>query len=268
MRAERFGSYSISFTVATTPKRSRRKSIRRYIRLCPPPRRRIAMCPWLSRPPDFLIGSSRDFSGVVRVISEKSEIERNRVPLVTGLNCRMPMVGSALESVAFDRVALAERHDGLLPVRAGSRLGAPYPARLAARVHRVDCGHLHAKQPFDGLANRRLGGVGRDLEHVFTARLVRRRGALGDDRADDGAMQCGHGLLPLLLWGGLLRRSRLLRRFLCGGGRLGRRFLRSTPGGRLGLGLRSSLLCRLFGGFRLRRLLARDRRAFLLRYRR
>ena len=44
------------------------------------------MWPWLSRPPLFLIGSSSDFSGVVRVISEKSETERKRVLLVTGLN--------------------------------------------------------------------------------------------------------------------------------------------------------------------------------------
>src|SRR5688500_7921146 len=173
MRAERFGSYSISFTVAITPKRSRRKSTLRYIRL------------W---PPLFLIGSSRDFSGVDRVISEKSEIERKRVPLVTGLNCRMPMVGSALESVAFDGVALAERHDRLLPVRAGARLGLSNAARLAARVHRVHGRDLHSEQPLDRLANRRLGRVGRNFEHVFPARLVRRRGALGDDRADDGAM--------------------------------------------------------------------------------
>jgi hypothetical protein len=33
-----------------------------------------------------LIGESSDFSGVVFVISAKSDTERNRVPLVTGLN--------------------------------------------------------------------------------------------------------------------------------------------------------------------------------------
>jgi hypothetical protein len=40
----------------------------------------------VSRPPDFFSGSVSDFSGVERVISVKSETERNRVPLVTGLN--------------------------------------------------------------------------------------------------------------------------------------------------------------------------------------
>jgi len=44
------------------------------------------MWPWLSRPPDFLIGSSSDFSGVERVISLKSATVRKRVPYVTGLN--------------------------------------------------------------------------------------------------------------------------------------------------------------------------------------
>jgi hypothetical protein len=33
-----------------------------------------------------LIGSSSDFSGVVVVMSEKSDTERKRVPFVTGLN--------------------------------------------------------------------------------------------------------------------------------------------------------------------------------------
>jgi hypothetical protein len=58
----------------------------RYFRLWPPPRRRIEMCPWLSRPAVFVSGSTSDFSGVVRVISEKSGTARKRVPLVTGLN--------------------------------------------------------------------------------------------------------------------------------------------------------------------------------------
>ena len=66
--------------------RLRLKSMMRYFRLWPPPMRRIEMWPWLSRPPLFLSGSSSDFSGVVRVISAKSETERKRVPLVTGLN--------------------------------------------------------------------------------------------------------------------------------------------------------------------------------------
>ena len=91
MRAERFGSYSMCVTVAGTPCLLRLKSTFRYIRLWPPPRRRIEMCPWLSRPPLFVSGSTSDFSGVERVISAKSDTLRNRVPFVTGLNWRIPM---------------------------------------------------------------------------------------------------------------------------------------------------------------------------------
>jgi hypothetical protein len=49
--------------LAGTPCLSRLKSIRRYCRFAPPPRRRDVMWPWWLRPPDFLIGSSSDFSG-------------------------------------------------------------------------------------------------------------------------------------------------------------------------------------------------------------
>ncbi len=86
MRAERFGSYSIVEIVPGTPCLFRLKSMTRYWRLCPPPRRRIEMWPWLSRPPLFFSGSRSDFSGSTALSSEKSDTERNRVPFVTGLN--------------------------------------------------------------------------------------------------------------------------------------------------------------------------------------
>src|SRR4051812_31036570 len=105
MRAERFGSYSISRTVAGVAYLLRLKSMMRYFRLWPPPRRRVEMWPWLSRPPDFLRGSVSDFSGVLRVISAKSETLRKRVPLVTGLNWRIPIGRLALEDL--DRVPFA-----------------------------------------------------------------------------------------------------------------------------------------------------------------
>jgi hypothetical protein len=85
MRAERFGSYSMcapcrhAVLVALEVDDA-------VLPLVPPPMRRIEMWPWLSRPPLFVSGSVSDFSGVVRVISEKSETVRKRVPLVTGLN--------------------------------------------------------------------------------------------------------------------------------------------------------------------------------------
>src|SRR6185312_2557188 len=104
MRAVRFGSYSIAATRAGMANLSRRKSMRRYCRLCPPPIYRLVMWPLLLRPPVRFRGSSSDFSGSVLVISEKSETERNRVAGVIGRNCRIPI--SALEDL--DGVALFE----------------------------------------------------------------------------------------------------------------------------------------------------------------
>src|SRR5579862_9011635 len=114
----------------------------RYCRLWPPPIRRIEMWPWLSRPPLFFSGSTSDFSGVVRVMTSKSGTDRNRELLVTGLNCRMPMV-SALKDL--DRVAFLQRHDGLLPARpqAGLRADLPHFPPLLRRPHRR---HLHAEE--------------------------------------------------------------------------------------------------------------------------
>src|SRR5262245_2282954 len=75
MRADRFGSYSIEKTLPGTSILSRRKSMRRYRRLCPPPRCHEVTHPKLLRPPDFLSGRSRDFSGFDRVISSESGTE-------------------------------------------------------------------------------------------------------------------------------------------------------------------------------------------------
>src|SRR5205814_854004 len=63
MRAVRFGSYSIAATLAGTPNFSRRKSMRRYCRLWPPPRYRAVIWPLLLRPPVPRRGSTSDFSG-------------------------------------------------------------------------------------------------------------------------------------------------------------------------------------------------------------
>src|SRR3989442_699199 len=111
MRDARFGSSSTVATLAGRPNFSRRKSIRRYRRLCPPPCHRLVIWPLLLRPPVRCSGSSNDFSGSLFVISAKSETERNRVPGVIGRNCRMPI--SALEH--GDRVAFFECDDRLFP---------------------------------------------------------------------------------------------------------------------------------------------------------
>src|SRR5438477_11193983 len=104
MRAVRFGSYSTLATRAGIANLSRRKSTRRYCRLCPPLIYRLVMWPLLLRPPVRLSGSGSDFSGSVFVTSVKSETERNRVAGVIGPHCRMPL--SALESL--DGVTLFE----------------------------------------------------------------------------------------------------------------------------------------------------------------
>src|SRR5262249_57183641 len=96
MRAERLGSYSTATTVAQTLSLRRLKSMTRYIRLWPPPRKREVMTPWLLRPPFLGLGSSRDFSGLRlrSVISAKSLTEAPRRPGVVGLYLRMPMTVS------------------------------------------------------------------------------------------------------------------------------------------------------------------------------
>src|SRR2546429_7616633 len=93
MREERFGSYSIAVTVAHTLSLRRLKSMIRYIRLCPPPRKRVQTMPWWLRPPFFGLGSISDFSGFFlrSVISAKSLTVPCRRPGVVGLYCRIPM---------------------------------------------------------------------------------------------------------------------------------------------------------------------------------
>src|SRR5688500_15729612 len=140
MRALRFGSYSISATRPGTPNLSRLKSMRRYCCLCPPPRCRLVRCPWLFRPPVFFSGSSRDFSGVERVISSKPATERNRVPAVIGRNCRMLI--SALEH--GDRVAILERDNRLLPPRGGAARATAGDG-IAAHLHRAHAGDRHTE---------------------------------------------------------------------------------------------------------------------------
>src|SRR5258705_12559068 len=63
MKAVRLGSYSRRSTLPMTPNLRRLKSILRYSRLAPPPRKRTAMRPPPPRPPDLVRPWTRDFSG-------------------------------------------------------------------------------------------------------------------------------------------------------------------------------------------------------------
>src|SRR6267154_3311552 len=141
MRAVRFGSYSTAATRAGMANLLRRKSMRRYCRLWPPPIYRLVMCPLLLRPPVRLSGSSSDFSGSVFVMSAKSETERKRVAGVIGRNCRIPM--SALEHL--DGVALFEGDDRLLPGRPPALIAA-VRAALGAHHEGADAGHRNLEQ--------------------------------------------------------------------------------------------------------------------------
>src|SRR6266480_5579353 len=176
MRDVRFGSYSTAATLAGMPNFSRRKSIRRYRRLCPPPCQRLVMWPLLLRPPVRRNGSSNDFSGSVFVTSAKSETERNRVPGVIGRNCRMPI--SALEH--GDRVAFFERDDRLFPGRATARPAGRETAGAAPGAH--DQGahvrHSDLEQRLDRRADLWLGRGRVHAVGVLFAGLVCRRGFL------------------------------------------------------------------------------------------
>src|SRR5438309_2691701 len=191
MRAVRFGSYSTLATFAGTPNLSRRKSMRRYCRLCPPPIYRLVMSPLSLRPPVRLSGSSSERSGSVFVMSPKSDTERKRVAGVTGLNWRMPI--SALEH--RDRVTLFQGDDRLLPGRPPPDI-APVAAALAAHDHGAHGGHVDLEQRLDRRPDLRLGRFRMHPKRVFLARPVSRRRLLGDDGRDDGVVQLRHRTPP------------------------------------------------------------------------
>src|SRR5580692_5944226 len=85
MRAERLGSYSMAATFAGIPSFSRRKSIDRYFRACPPPRCHDVTSPCELRPPVRFFDSTSDFSGVCLVMSLLSSIVKKRREGVYGL---------------------------------------------------------------------------------------------------------------------------------------------------------------------------------------
>src|SRR5437868_3403947 len=85
MREDRFGSYSIETTVPGMPALSRLKSIRRSLRLCPPPTWRMVMSPLLRRPPVRSLGVVSDFNGRLVVMSSFTNCVAKRRDAVYGL---------------------------------------------------------------------------------------------------------------------------------------------------------------------------------------
>src|SRR3970040_7113 len=104
------------------------------------------MCPWLSRPPFWRIGSSRERSGSTFVISAKSGTERSRVPALVGRSWRIPIF-LALEDL--DGVALFEPDVRLLPPRPPPRAFSQ-GAALAPLLQRANPHHGDVEQPLDG----------------------------------------------------------------------------------------------------------------------
>ena len=161
---------------------SRLKSITRYIRLCPPPRRRIAMWPWLSRPPRLLERLEQRLLGrgprdLVEIGDRAEAGARGDRPELTNAHVLSPR--------RRDRFALLERHDRLLPVRPAPG-GLAHALRLAALRSvqtPVTCtpNSCSTRPPDVRLVRRRV-----HLERVLAALLVRRRALLGDHRAHDG----------------------------------------------------------------------------------
>src|SRR2546423_3090899 len=116
MRAERLGSYSMVATRAGTPSLSRLKSMRRYRRLCPPPRWRVVMRPWLLRPAFDLRGRR---SGLYRsggVAAAKAPTDKPRPPGGGGLDPLITIFFPPSQE-NFDGSPPCERHDRPLPRR-------------------------------------------------------------------------------------------------------------------------------------------------------
>src|ERR1700753_1725532 len=155
-------------TLAGTPSLScRRKSIRRYARLCPPPWCRAVTRPWTLRPPLLCSGRTSDFSGSLRVISEKSEPLAPRRPGVVGLYLRIPTCVSLTNRAGdVDPVPLGEGDDGALGVDPLAP-AEPGTAPLALPVEGVHAGHLDPEHLLDRLLDLRLVGVGGDHERVL-----------------------------------------------------------------------------------------------------
>src|SRR6202042_985967 len=145
-------------TLAGTPSLSlRRKSISRYERLCPPPWCRAVIRPCTFRPPWPCSGRTSDFSGSLRVTSEKSAPLAPRLPGVVGLYLRIAMCSKLLwiarladrTAEDVDPLASGEADDGPLGVRplAPAELG---PAALARPVEGVHARDLDAEAGLDG----------------------------------------------------------------------------------------------------------------------
>src|SRR6201987_2010201 len=271
MRAERLGSYSMAATFAGIPSFSRRKSIDRYFRACPPPRCHDVTSPCELRPPVRFFDSTSDFSGVCLVMSLLSSIVRKRREGVYGLN---------VLSAIIDCLLLYSRESGLAPVYAALQIlgvldhlfafrqpdicflpfapvsfGAASAAKLAMKIRRAHVVHFHFENALHRFFDFSLRRVRRHLKHHSVLRLFDGQAFFRDDRPADYLIEPRRHRLTLLPFGlglglfllrrrllGGLWRSRFHRRFRLG--LLARRFLFRSSGSGLDLHRRFRLRCR------------------------
>src|SRR5271170_5323376 len=162
MNALRFGSYSSRCTTASTPNLRRLKSIARYDCLCPPPRNRLVIWPWLLRPPEWFLPSVRPLTGLPFHRSERSISTVPRRLAVTGLKF---LIGIAVlprrsrQRVGeVDRLARFELDERLLHIGPHARPALELLG-LALLHQRVHAQHLDAEQPLDRRLDLRLRGA-------------------------------------------------------------------------------------------------------------
>src|ERR671921_1636266 len=148
MNADRLGSYSSRSTVAATSQVRRLKSMTRYFCLWPPAIPRDVTWPLLLRPPVLRLPSVRALTGLPFHSDDLSTRIRPRCDEVVGLYCLSAIALASDTGGDVDRLALGQRHDRLLDVRA--RVGTALPALGLALLHeRVDARHTDLEQSFD-----------------------------------------------------------------------------------------------------------------------
>ena len=184
MRADRFGSYSIAATLAGMPSLSRRKSIRRYSRLCPPPRCHDVVCPLALRPPDFLLAPST--SDCARVASSKRRRTPTRSSDVARAKSACRLSPASLHTPSKNSIdwpsarrTIAFFHSGRRPMKRPTRRDL-----RGIRIVRTSSTRTE-KSCLDGPANVVLGGVRIDREGHLVALLAPERALLRHQRPDD-----------------------------------------------------------------------------------
>src|SRR5271156_652305 len=187
MNALRFGSYSSRCTTAGTPNLRRLKSISRYDCLCPPPRNRLGMWPWMLRPPELGLPAVRPLTGLPFHRSERSISTVPRRLAVTGLKF---LIGIAVlprrsrqPDGEVDRLARFEPDERLLHIGPHARSALEHPG-LPLLHQCVHAEHFDPEQPLDRGLDLRLGGADRHAEHDLV--VLRQPGRLfGDQRCAD-----------------------------------------------------------------------------------